>query len=66
MPTTGHPASKLSCSASGPWSSSAWYPTVEEMIVAAPAVVAEKSRASFEENWQRLTGPTLWDGAGGH
>ena len=44
----------------------ATYPTVEEMIVAAPAVVAEKSRPSFEENWRRLTGPTLWEGAGGH
>ena len=44
----------------------ATYPTVEEMIVAAPAVVAEKSRASFEENWRRFTGPQLWEGAGGY
>ena len=37
------------------------YPTVEEMVVATPNVVAEKSRASFLENWERLTGPGLWD-----
>jgi hypothetical protein len=37
------------------------YPTVEEMFVAAPAVVAEKSRPSFEDNWRNLTGPTLFE-----
>jgi hypothetical protein len=41
------------------------YPNVEEMVVAAPAVVADKSRPSFEENWRRLTAPGLWD-AGEH
>lgn len=41
------------------------YPAAEEMLVAAPAVVADKSRPGFEENWRRLTGPALWDDAGG-
>ena len=41
------------------------YPTVEEMVVAAPAVVADKSRPGFEENWRKLTGPGLWDAGGG-
>lgn len=36
------------------------YPTREEMLVAAPGSVAEKSRPGFEENWTRLSGPTLW------
>lgn len=30
------------------------YPTLEEMLVAAPGVVEEKCRPSFESNWSRL------------
>lgn len=41
------------------------FPTVEETVAAAPAVVADKSRSSFEENWERLTGGGLWDSARG-
>lgn len=37
------------------------YPTVEEMIVAAPGVVEEKSRGSFAADWERLTGKAVWD-----
>jgi hypothetical protein len=37
------------------------YPMLEDMLVAAPAVVEEKSRPRFEENWQRLAERTLWD-----
>jgi hypothetical protein len=40
------------------------YPTVEEMVVAAPAVVADKSRPGFEDNWRRLTAAGLWDAGG--
>jgi hypothetical protein len=32
------------------------YPTIEESLVAAPAVVEEKSRPKFDEHWERLTG----------
>jgi hypothetical protein len=41
------------------------FPTVEETVVACPAVVSEKSRGSFEENWARLTGPSLFEGTSG-
>jgi hypothetical protein len=36
------------------------YPTLEEMLVAAPAVVADKCRGRFEEHWQKLSGANLW------
>lgn len=36
------------------------YPMVEEMFVAAPAVVADKSRPGFDDNWRKLTGPGLF------
>jgi hypothetical protein len=39
---------------------SAVYPCLEEQLVAVPAVVDEKCRPGFEENWQRLAGATLF------
>lgn len=37
------------------------YPTIEEMLVACPAVVDDKCRPKFQENWQRMSGGgTLW------
>ena len=36
------------------------YPTLEEMLVGAPAVVANKCRPRFDESWARLTGSKLF------
>ena len=36
------------------------YPALEEMLVAAPAVVEEKSRPRFQENWIRLSNGGLF------
>ena len=36
------------------------YPGLEEMLVACPAVVDEKSRPRFSENWDRLSGKGLF------
>jgi hypothetical protein len=36
------------------------YPTLEEQLVAAPAVVEEKGRGNFAENWDRLSNGGLF------